>query len=78
MFRKVDRKIGFTTNELVAMESLPPLFEGGQLPDLDDVPIHPMYARKRWNMPLGKHLAPYPIRRGKEGYWEVSSFLLMS
>jgi hypothetical protein len=33
-------------NELEALESLAPLFQGGTMPLLDPVPIHPMFVRE--------------------------------
>lgn len=58
-------------NELEALESLAPLFQGGTMPLLDPVPIHPMFVRENWNLQQRKYLAPYPMRRALKCFWHV-------
>jgi hypothetical protein len=53
------------------LETLAPLLHDGQLPTLDGVPIHPLLVRKQWYMKIGRHQAPYPIKRGNDSFWHV-------
>jgi hypothetical protein len=39
--------------------------------NLDDGYIHPIYQKKNWQYPLPRHLAKFPIRKGRPGFWDV-------
>lgn len=64
---------GFTTAEIHAMEALTVMSELGPCTELTNVALHPLLTKPHWENPLPKHLALFPMRNGREGYWEVST-----
>lgn len=38
-----------------------------------DITIHPVMQRKKWNYPLPKHLADFPLGGDLDGYWNAVS-----
>jgi hypothetical protein len=76
VFWKPNNISGFTATELQIHEALAGL---DTRPDhellklnLDTVVIHPMFDKGKWEKPLGKHLAKYPLGNGRQGFWDVS------
>lgn len=71
---------GFTTQELVELESFAPLYRerdtvGHARTGLgsfgEEMPIHPLFARPKWEYPLPAHMGKIPLPEGLPGYWEV-------
>ncbi|EDN93733.1 predicted protein [Sclerotinia sclerotiorum 1980 UF-70] len=67
---------GFTAAELESVLALADCYETTSRRinygnNLDNVPIHPMWARENWQYDLPRHIARYPFGDGNE-YWEAS------
>jgi hypothetical protein len=41
--------------------------------DLSDVPLHPAFAKDKWNYNWLNHTAPQPLGRGRDGFWEAAN-----
>jgi hypothetical protein len=78
------RCMGFTVQQLVDMEAFGPYYnewavegrvEGGT--DFEEltssIPIHPLFARPKWERPRVNHMGKIPVGQGRPGYFEVSS-----
>ncbi|KAF7960633.1 hypothetical protein EAE96_000308 [Botrytis aclada] len=67
----------FTAAELERLDALAPLYhiyedETAIDPDAD-ITIHPVMQRKKWNYPVPKHLAEFPLGGDLDGYWNAST-----
>lgn len=64
---------GFTARELRDMGAYA-YFESPQIGNLQN-PLHPVFSLDRWvNTKFQyRHVAKFPLGKGREGYWEVSS-----
>lgn len=68
---------GFTAAELESVLALADCYETTSRRinygnNLDNVPIHPMWARENWQYDLPRHIARYPFGDGNE-YWEAKN-----
>jgi hypothetical protein len=64
--------IDFTAKEFVICEALTFLATDVQDSNFDEIPIHPILGKHKWQVPYPKHLAPYPLGLGRDGFWTVS------
>lgn len=79
------RTDGFNTQRLMELEAFAPLYNwyievmevGGVDFDARHVPIHPFFARQKWDKHAWMHLGRVPIGKGRTGFWDVR-FLLDS
>ncbi|KAM0170391.1 hypothetical protein ACHAPC_011180 [Botrytis cinerea] len=63
----------FTAAELERLDALAPLYnihedETAINPNAD-ITIHPVMQRNKWNYPMPKHLAEFPLGGDLDGYW---------
>ncbi|KAI9648058.1 hypothetical protein NHQ30_002686 [Ciborinia camelliae] len=65
----------FTTAELQSFDALAPLYKESEGEGMDDtsadIAIHPAIRREKWNAPLPKHLAEFPLGEDRDGYWNA-------
>ena len=64
---------GFTTAELLDLEAFAPLNTDFAQSFLHLIPIHKIWNKNHWIIPRQKHLARWPLKTGRPGYWEVSN-----
>ncbi|CZR58766.1 uncharacterized protein PAC_08658 [Phialocephala subalpina] len=65
---------GFTTSELKIMKCLAFFAEDSGNMRLDwNVPIHQIFQRPNWLLPTPKHEAPFPLGKGRFGFWKVDT-----
>ncbi|XMA16154.1 hypothetical protein WAI453_008945 [Rhynchosporium graminicola] len=69
---------GFSAAELQVSESLAPYHDPADKKLLNSAtstnftwPIHPVFARPRWQEKLPKHQALFPLGNGRPGFWQV-------
>jgi len=60
---------------MIKMEAFAPVSKLVQVHDYDlsDVPLHPAFARDKWDYAWPNHVAPQPLGKGREGFWEASN-----
>ncbi|KAF7864032.1 hypothetical protein EAF04_006997 [Stromatinia cepivora] len=75
--RYVHRRLysNFTAAELERIEAVAPLYsiyedETAVNPSVD-IAIHPVMQRKKWNYPLPKQAAEFPLGKDLDGYWNA-------
>lgn len=71
------RFLDFTAEELVDLKAWAPLHEsqGYKVTELtDDLPVHPIFARRNWLTHNSKSLGRHPLPGGKDGFWHVCLF----
>jgi hypothetical protein len=70
--------LGFTADQLRILETLAITHEASPSDNitLDCLPIHPIFDKQRWMVPLPRHLAQYPLGLGRPGYWNVENYLV--
>lgn len=62
----------FTAEELEASEAWAPSRTGDEYDVLTTAALHPLVEKSRWtSRGFYLHQAPFPIRQGIDGYWEV-------
>ncbi|KAA8574801.1 hypothetical protein EYC84_004049 [Monilinia fructicola] len=65
----------FTSAELECLDALAPLYQAFQediaVDDRADIAIHPVMRREKWNPPIPKHLAEFPMGEQRDGYWNA-------
>lgn len=79
---QVARCLNFSTQDLVNLEAFAPYYnawsiegreDGGiDLKKLKSVPIHPLYAKYKWEQMKFHHVGKIPLGRGRPGEFEVS------
>lgn len=71
----------FTSAELECLDALAPLYQAFQediaVDDRADIAIHPVMRREKWNPPIPKHLAEFPMGEQRDGYWNAVSILIL-
>lgn len=75
------RCYGFTTQELIELETFAPLYDplvengkedgGVDLGTLQSTPIHPIFAPSKWGDLPFKQVGKIPLGKGRPGYFEV-------
>jgi hypothetical protein len=72
---------GFTAQELDTLDSMAALYPDGSRPIADRLenPLFPLYDRIKWDTEgsIPKHIAPWQLGKGRDGYWLVHHFILL-
>ncbi|EDN96129.1 predicted protein [Sclerotinia sclerotiorum 1980 UF-70] len=72
--RFIQRRL-YSTAELERVEALAPLYNTYKdetvLNVSADIAIHPVMQRKKWNFPLPKQAAEFPLGKQLDGYWNA-------
>ncbi|KAB8304212.1 hypothetical protein EYC80_003630 [Monilinia laxa] len=65
----------FTSAELECLDALAPLYRAFEediaIDDRAGIAVHPVLRREKWNPPMPKHLAEFPLGEHRDGYWNA-------